>query len=56
MTNKFRVVEVGDGGSFLVPIPRAIMQSLGWKDGDEIRVEPVVTRAGKVDYLVVEKP
>jgi hypothetical protein len=31
------------------------MKSLGWSDGDEVKLEPVVTKAGVVDYLIVEK-
>jgi formylmethanofuran dehydrogenase subunit D len=52
---KFRVTLVGDDGTFILPIPESIMKSLGWSEGDEVKVEPVVIRSGKVDYLVIEK-
>jgi hypothetical protein len=51
----FKVVTVGDEGVFILPIPESTMKSLGWSDGDEVKLEPVVTKAGVVDYLIVEK-
>jgi hypothetical protein len=52
---RFKVVTVGDEGVFILPIPESTMKSLGWSDGDEVKLEPVVTKAGVVDYLIVEK-
>lgn len=52
---KFRVVEVGDIGTYMVPLPAGMLKATGWKDGDELAVSCVVTRKGVVDHLVVEK-
>lgn len=33
---KIRVVEVGEGGTFLLPLPTSILEHLCWNDGDEL--------------------
>lgn len=54
---KIKVVEVGDGhkGYSVVALSTTLLSDLGWKDGDEVRLEPVVNRAGKTTHFVLEK-
>lgn len=42
-------------GGVFIPIPKATLEALGWTQDDEVNIEPVVTRAGVVDYLVIDK-
>lgn len=42
-------------GGIFIPVPLETLKSLGWQVNDELNLEIVVKRDGKVDYLVVEK-
>lgn len=55
--NKFRlrVVEVGEYGTFLLPLPKETLKILMWDEGDEAKIELVVDRDGKCTHFVVEK-
>lgn len=50
---KFKVVEVGNEGTFIVPVPKRILDVIGWKSGDSINL--VIPGLNKADYLIVEK-
>ena len=52
---RLQVTEVGPYGTFILPLPKATLEALGWKDGDQIKPEIVVLRSGKADYIVLEK-
>lgn len=36
---KFTVIEVGEAGTFLLPLPRSVLKALGWRQGDELKVD-----------------
>ncbi len=42
------------GGAFL-PIPEAMLTTLGWHTNDDIKMEIVVNRDGSFSHIVLEK-
>ena len=55
LKSTFRVMAVQEGGSYFVPVLDSKLKSLGWNDGDEVKIELVVARSGKVSHIVVER-
>lgn len=54
---KVKLVEVGDGlGTVLLPLPTALLNELGWSEGDEIVLDIPVTGGGSVILYKNELP
>ena len=49
---KFKVMEVGDMGTHVLPLPKKLLEQLKWKSGDILKVEiPMVYQ----DQLILFK-
>lgn len=52
---KATLIEVGDMGSFILPLPTSILDVMRWNEGDVVRFEVVVGRDGTASHIVLEK-
>ena len=52
---KIKVVEVGENGSFLFPLPTSILDTMRWNEGDILNLEIVINRDGSASHIVLER-
>ena len=52
---RVRIVEVGENGTFLLPLPSSILDVMKWNEGDILNLEVIMSRNGSASHIVLER-